>query len=500
MVAPRSLWLDTVDRQKCPPLDADVHADVCVIGAGITGLSAALELQREGRSVVLIEGRFVGAGATGYTTAKLSSLHGLVYDRLERMLGGDAARTYGAANQRGISRAFELAGELGIECDLRAKPNLTYTEDADGREPIEREVEAARRAGLPAALVEVADLPFPIAAAVRFGSQAEFHPVKFLAGLAEAFQQAGGRLHEGSFAVSVAAGAPCRVITDARRTITAGAVVVATHLPFLDRGLYFARCHPERSYVVATPYERGDATEGMYLSTESPAHSVRTHVLGDRTWLLVGGESHKTGQGDARERYGRLEAWARERFGVEPVLRWATQDQIPVDGVPFIGPVDPISKNVYVATGFRKWGLALGIAAPELLSAWIDGRDHPWRALFDTRRLRLRASAGPLLKEGVNVAARFVGDRAVKRADVDSIPPGEGRVIGAGAGQLAVRRDADGRLHALSARCTHMGCIVNWNSAEGVWDCPCHGSRFDADGHVIMGPAVHPLERREPPS
>jgi Rieske Fe-S protein len=168
--------------------------------------------------------------------------------------------------------------------------------------------------------------------------------------------------------------------------------------------------------------------------------------------------------------------------------------------VPYIGPVDPFSKNVYVATGFRKWGLAIGIAAAELLSAWVDGRDHPWRTLFDTRRLRLRASATSLLKENFNVATRFVGDRLVKRADVDSIAPGEGRVVGNGAGQLAVHRSADGRLHALSARCTHLGCIVNWNSGDGVWDCPCHGSRFSADGRVIMGPAVHPLERRDPPS
>jgi Rieske Fe-S protein len=251
--------------------------------------------------------------------------------------------------------------------------------------------------------------------------------------------------------------------------------------------------------VVAAPYDGESATDGMYLSTESPAHSIRTHVLGDRTWLLVGGESHKTGQGDARERYERLERWARERFGVEPALCWATQDQMPADGVPYVGPVDPVSKNVYVATGFRKWGLAMGLAAAELLEAWVEGRDHPWRDLYDTRRLRLRAGAGTLLKENVNVALRFFGDRLAKRADVDSIEPGEGRVVGAGLGQLAVYRDDQGELHALSARCTHLGCIVNWNSGEGTWDCPCHGSRFGPHGDVIMGPAVRALPRREPP-
>jgi glycine/D-amino acid oxidase-like deaminating enzyme/nitrite reductase/ring-hydroxylating ferredoxin subunit len=494
-----SLWLDSAERTPRPPLAQDVHADVCVIGAGITGLSAALELTRTGASVVVLEGRFAGAGASGYNTAKLSSLHGLTYARLESRLGEDAARSYGAANQRGLERAFELTAELGIDCELRRKPNLTYAESADDRQQIEDEVAAARRAGLPAALVEETDLPYPVAAAVRFADQAEFHPIKFVYGLARALEAAGGRLFEGTFAEAVDAGAPCRVRTAGGRTVTASNVIVATHLPFLDRGLYFARCHPERSYVVAAPYERTEGTGGMYLSTESPAHSIRTHVLGERTWLLVGGESHKTGQADARERYERLERWTRERFRVEPVMRWATQDQMPADGVPYIGPVDPVSRNVYVATGFRKWGLAMGIAAAELLAAWVEGRDHPWRSLFDTRRVRLRSSAASLAKENANVAIRFVGDRLLKRADAEAIEPGEGRIVGSGLGQRAVYRDEQGELHALSARCTHLGCIVNWNSGEGTWDCPCHGSRFSREGDVIMGPAVHRLERREPP-
>jgi glycine/D-amino acid oxidase-like deaminating enzyme/nitrite reductase/ring-hydroxylating ferredoxin subunit len=495
-----SLWLETADRPARWPLEEDVHADVCVVGAGISGLSAALELTRAGARVVVLEARFVGAGASGYTTAKLSALHGLTYAKLEGRLGLDAARTYAEANQRGVERAVELAGELGIDCDLRRKPNVTYAQDDAGRERIEAEVAAAVRAGLPAQLVERLDLPFPITAAVTVADQAEFHPVRYLQGVAAELERRGARICEGTMAVAVDAGSPCRVRTDAGRTVTAGSVVVATHLPFLDRGLYFARCHPERSYIVAAPYDGGAAAEAMYLSTESPAHSIRTHRLASGTWLLAGGESHKTGQGDAAERYARLERWMLDRFGVPPVMRWATQDQMPSDGVPFIGPVDLVSKNVFVATGFNKWGLAMGIAGAELLTAWVEGRDHAWRELFDTRRVRLRASAGSLLKENANVALRFVGDRVVKRAGVDSIGPGEGRIVGAGLGQRAVYRDDDGKLHALSARCSHLGCIVNWNSGERTWDCPCHGSRFAATGEVIMGPAVRGLPRREPPN
>jgi glycine/D-amino acid oxidase-like deaminating enzyme/nitrite reductase/ring-hydroxylating ferredoxin subunit len=447
----------------------------------------------------VLEARFLGAGATGYTTAKLSALHGLTYARLERSVGQAEARVYAEANQRGVERCVELTERLGIDCDLRRKPNITYAVDGRDRDSIEAEVAAARRAGLPAELVHRLDLPFEIQAAVSVADQAEFHPLKFLAGVETELERQGVRIHEGTMAVGVDAGSPCRVRTAGGPTVTAGSVVVATHLPFLDRGLYFARCHPERSYVVAAPYAGGAAADGMYLSTESPSHSIRTHRLGSGTWLLVGGESHKTGQGDAAERYERLAGWMTERFGVQPVMRWATQDQMPADGVPFIGPADPFSKNVFVATGFRKWGLALGIASSELLAAWVEGRDHPWRELFDTRRLRLRAAAGPLLRENANVALHFVADRVVKRADLESIEPGSGRVVGAGLGQRAVHRDQEGNLHALSARCTHLGCIVNWNSGEGAWDCPCHGSRFAATGEVIMGPAVRPLEPRDLP-
>jgi glycine/D-amino acid oxidase-like deaminating enzyme/nitrite reductase/ring-hydroxylating ferredoxin subunit len=479
-----SLWFQDATRPARAPLDRDLTVDVAVLGAGIVGLSTALQLERQGARVVVLEGRRVGAGASGYNTAKLSSLHGLSYRSLARSHGTDAARTYGEANEAGIARVFQLAQELGIDCDLRRKPNYTYSESGADLDQVREEAELARELGLPASYVEETDLPFPVAGAVRFDDQGEFHPVKYLEGIAAALH---GPLHENTIATHVHGG---RVRTAAGRTVTAEHVVVATHLPFLDRGLYFARCHPERSYVVAGRASRPPA--GMYLSTEQPAHSIRAHG----EWLLVGGESHKTGQADAAKRYERLAAWARERFGLEPELRWATQDQMPVDGVPYIGRHDPLSSRVWTATGFRKWGLAMGAAAAELLAAQIAGREHPWTSLFDPQRLRPRAGAASFVKENANVALRFFGDRVVKRAGIEEIAPGEGRIVGAGLGQRAVYRDDDGMLHELSARCTHLGCIVNWNSAERTWDCPCHGSRFAATGEVVEGPAVRPLTGR----
>jgi len=438
-----------MERERLPALDRDIGVDVAVVGAGIVGLTTALLLEREGMDVAVLEMRRVGAGATGYTTAKLSSLHGLTYAKLVGSLGRDAARTYGEANEAGIARIFELADELGIDCDLARKPNYTYAEEASDLESVREEAELARELGLPAAFAADLDLPFPVAGAVRFDDQAEFHPLKYLEGLAAALR---GPVFESTRVTGLGSGP--KLTTAPGPRVRAGHIVVATHLSFLDRGLYFARCHPERSYVVAGRVEERPA--GMYLSTESPAHTIRAHG----EWLLVGGGSHKTGQADARERYDRLSAWALERFGLEPELRWATQDQMSVDGVPYVGRHDPVSGDVWVATGFKKWGLAMGAAAAELLAARIAGRDHPWAALFDPNRVRVRAAAPTFAKENANVAYHFAADRVLKHGN---------------------------------PRCTHLGCLLDWNAAEETWDCPCHGSRFAASGEVIEGPAVRPL-------
>ena len=449
-----SLWLKDRQRPERAPLAGDLTVDVVVAGAGIVGLTTALLLEREGASVAVLEMRNVAAGATGYNTAKVTSLHGLTYRKLARTLGRDKARVYGEANEAGIARIFELAGEHAIDCDLRRKPNYTYAEDPSDLDKVREEAEVARELGLPASFAADLDLPFSVAGAVRFDEQAEFHPVKYVDGLAAALR---GPIHEKTRVTGLDSG---RVKTAAGARVTAEHVVVATHLSFLDRGLYFARCHPERSYVVAGRVT--DPPAGMYLSTESPSHSIRAH--GD--WLLVGGESHKTGQADERERYDRLAAWARERFGLESELRWATQDQVPVDSVPYVGRHDPVSSNLWVATGFNKWGLAMGTAAAELLAAQISGREHAWAELFDPSRLRPKASAPSFVKENANVAARFVGDRITNRG---------------------------------APRCTHLGCLLKWNDAESTWDCPCHGSRFAATGEVIEGPATRPLRIQQTP-
>jgi glycine/D-amino acid oxidase-like deaminating enzyme/nitrite reductase/ring-hydroxylating ferredoxin subunit len=492
----RSLWLHTAEIPRRPALTTEARSDVAVLGGGITGLTTALLLAESGMDVCLLEGRRLGTGVTGNTTAKLSSLHGLSYASIARAHGLETARAYGEANEAGIAAVVRIAERLGIECELRRTPNFTYAVEPSGVADVEREVGVAAEAGLPATFAEDLDLPFPVAGAVRFDDQAEFHPVKYLAGLAAAAEAAGARVFEDTWAVSVDEGAPCRVGTSAGHSLVADHVLVATHFPVFDRGLYFARIHPERSYAVAGEVA-GDTPAFMYLSTESPAHSIRTHRLADgRNILIVGGEGHKTGQADEAARFDRLEAYAAEHFGLtRPEFRWASQDNMPADSLPYVGRYHPRAKRLWVATGFRKWGLAMGTSAAAMLTDLIAGRKTRWAEAFDPNRLRPRAALPSLAKENANVGFHFFRDRA-RRGSVDGIQPGEGRIVGEGLAQRAVHRDDTGRLHTLSARCTHLGCIVKWNTAERTWDCPCHGSRFAATGEVVQGPAVSPLEPR----
>jgi glycine/D-amino acid oxidase-like deaminating enzyme/nitrite reductase/ring-hydroxylating ferredoxin subunit len=492
-----SYWEKSAERSSYPPLTGELDCDVAVVGAGIVGVTTAYNLAKDGARVCLVEARRIGAGATGYTTAKVTSLHGLTYSKLESSLGGEVARVYAQANQAGLEAISGLVSDIAIECDFRRKPNFTYTESVENRSSIEDEAAAAERAGLPATVTRVDELPYPVPAAVSVADQAEFHPLRYLNSLTGAAADSGCLIHERTRVVSLDQGDPVALRTDGGQTIRAGRVIVATHLPVFDRGLFFARSHPERSYVLLARL-RGEVPQGMYLSDESPSHSLRSVRTEAGEVLMVGGESHKAGQSDPPERFASLERWARERFDVETIEhRWATQDHIPADSLPFVGRLWPFSDRVLTATGLRKWGIAMGTAAGAILADLIAGRENPWASTVSPMRLHPKAGAISFAKENANVAKVFFADRVMRRGPADDIGPGEGRVTGEGLAQRAVYRDDSDRLHTLSARCTHLGCIVRFNGAERTWDCPCHGSRFAATGEVIEGPAVADLPRRD---
>ncbi len=494
-----SYWLATTpDARSHPSLEPGVSAEVAVLGGGIAGVTTALMLARAGMDVVLVEARTIGSGVSGTTTAKVSSAHGSCYHGLASKISAEAARGYGTANEGALAWMRDLVAAESLDCDWEERDAWIYTTDPAKADDIAKEASAAADAGLPATLRDGAPLPFATAAAVQVTGQAQCHARKYLLGLADLALQAGARIHEDTRVTGVGTSSPYRITTE-RGDFHADRVVVATHYPILYRGLYFARLSAERSYCVAARVS-GLVPADMYFAIDTPSRSLRTAPLADGGQLLIaGGDGHETGKDpDAGVHYRNLWEWAREHFDVEPhaEYRWSAQDSSAIDGLPYAGPLHPGTDKLYVITGLRKWGFTNGTLGAQIVADAITGQDNAYAALLDPKRVHLRASIGPLLKENAAVAKRFVGDRIANRGngDASSLGRGEGAVVTVAEGRRAATyRDGDGALHAVSPTCTHLGCEVRFNPAERSWDCPCHGSRFDVDGNVLEGPAVKPL-------
>ena len=493
-----SLWVSDTPETDYPHLGAAerVAVDVTVVGAGITGLTAALLLQRGGARVALVEADRVCSGVTAYTTGKVSTLHGLTYGLLHKTFGTETAGAYAEANRAGFTQIAALIDELGIDCEWERRPNYTYTTDEATLKDVEREVEVAQALGFPASFTTETELPFPVLGAVRFEDQAQFHARKYGLALAGAFLAAGGRIYEQSRVVDVDAGEG-RCTVEGGGTVEADHVVLATQIPFLDRGGFFTKVHPSRSYLMAFETE-GERLQGMYIGKGGDSWTLRG--AGGGRYLITGGQDHKTGQEpDTPACYEAIERWTREHFDVgRAAYRWSAQDYMPVDGLPYVGTLPFGRGRVWVATGYQKWGLTNGTAAALIIRDGIEGRPNPWAETLDANRADVGASAKEFVKENLDVAKHFVGDRIrdLTGEDPEALRPGEGAVVQGDGERVGAYRDEGGRLHAVSLVCTHLGCHVSWNPAERSWDCPCHGSRFGVDGEVLQGPAVRPLERK----
>ena len=499
----RSYWLEGAEPRHAS-LSGDVDVDVAVVGAGITGVTTAYLVGRAGRTVALIELAGIGYGATGYTTAKLTVGHSLIYDSLASSFDEETARAYARSNQAAIERVEAIVHEHSIDCDFERTSNYVYTESEEKVQDLEKEVAAARAAGVAAELTTETDLPYDVRAAVRVDRQAQFHPWKYVAALAELVRGDGGRVFERTRVTHVRSGDPCVVETPSG-TVRARHVVIATQLPILDRGFFFAKAHPTKSYAIAAHVDEERAPRGMYISVDQPTRSVRSSPGVDgRRLLIIGGEGHKPGaDANTPARYAKLEHFLHERFGVDNAdYHWSTHDYEPVDKLPYIGRLRRRDDRVLVATGFAKWGMTKGTLAATMLADAIAGVANEWAELYDAKRLNVRQSSLEFAKENADVGIRFFRDRLRPRDgrdEIERLALGDGTIARIGAQQYAVYRAESGELHVLSPRCTHLGCIVGWNPADRAWECPCHGSRFAADGTVVQGPATADLERKRLP-
>jgi glycine/D-amino acid oxidase-like deaminating enzyme/nitrite reductase/ring-hydroxylating ferredoxin subunit len=472
--------------------------DVAVVGGGLAGVMTAKLLKQAGKSVALIEAERIGTGVSGHTTAKVSALHQLIYADLIDQHGEEKARLCGESNQAAIARLAELIAAESIDCDFERKANYTFATDQDGLKQVKDEVEAALTVGLPATFVESVDLPLAVTGAIMLPDQAQFHPRKFMLAIAATLPGDGSHIFEQTRVDTVKDEGPCHVITQNGPTVIAQDVVVTTNLPILDIGLFFAKSYPQRSYLVGGRIDANRAPQGMYISAGANSCSIRTTPTDDGgLLLLVGGEGHKVGKDEATdERYQRLEDYLRSQFGVEPAYRWSTQDFKSFDKLPYIGKLTPAHQHTYVATGFSLWGMTKSVIAGMMLSDAILGRKNPWADLYDATRPTPFVTTTSI-QQNLDVGKHWVGDRFKGLFDsTDSVKPGEGKLVTHKGGKVAAYRDDSGELHAVSAVCPHLGCIVAWNQAEKSWDCPCHGSRFSCEGKILHGPTVNPLEQK----
>jgi glycine/D-amino acid oxidase-like deaminating enzyme/nitrite reductase/ring-hydroxylating ferredoxin subunit len=503
-----SLWIDTAQRPVTGALRQDTECDVCVVGAGISGLTTAYLLAREGRSVVVIDAGDIGNGQTAVTTAHLSSVIDDTFTEMLRLHGPDGARLAYESHARAIDRIETICSEEHVDCHFSRLDGYLFLGRKDKESTLDDELEASRAAG--AKVMRLPEAPvdgFRSGPCLKYAQQAQFHPLRYSNGLANAFIRRGGRIYSSTKAVQSTGGDGASVKTAGGQTIRASAIVVATNSPFNDLVAIHTKQAPYTTYAVGLRVAPNAITPALYWDTEDPYHYVRLHRVTNRELggdndealdiLIAGGEDHKTAQADDVEaRFGRLETWARERFPAAGTLefRWSGQVMETVDGLGYLGrnPLD--ADNVYIITGDSGMGMTHGTIGAMLITDLIMGRPNPWTELYDPARVRTGATM-EWVKENLNVALQYKdwltgGD--VK--SIDQITPNNGAVVVESGRKIAVYRDERGEIHRRSAVCPHLGCIVGWNAAASSWDCPCHGSRFDRFGAVFNGPSPKDLD------
>lgn len=494
-----SFWLDSTSKTEYEVLNEDIKVDIAIVGGGLVGIVTGSFLKKEGFKVAIIDSNSIGLGTTGHTTAKITSQHGLIYNKIKNTLGEDKAKVYAEANQTAIDIIEQIVSEKNIDCDFERQSAYIYTQSDDYVQQIIDESKVANDLGIKSEYLKEIPLPINIKGALCFENQAQFHPRKFLLALAKEIPGGGSYIFEHTRAVDIEDTEDLyAVLTENGKKVYASKVVVASHFPFYDGlGLYFTRQYAEKSYALGV-FIKEKFPGGMYITAEDPGRSLRCQKTNDgKELVLVVGEHHKTGQGeDTMVHNENLKRFAEETFDVESIpYRWSTQDYVTLDGVPYVGAITSGRPDIFVATGFGKWGMTNSIASAVIIKDLITKGESPWEEVYSPSRFTPAASAKTFVTQNANVVGELVTGKLEAVPDDIDLKNGEAKTVEINGERAGAFRDQDGRLHIVDTTCTHLGCEIKWNSAEETWDCPCHGSRFNYDGDVVEGPALKPLKK-----
>ena len=496
----QSLWME-IELPAFSPLKKNIQADVCIVGAGIAGLTCAYTLAKQGKSVVVIDQGPVSGGQTARTTAHLTWALDDRYYHLERFFGEDGAKLAAESHAAAIDYMEKIVNEEKIECDFVRVDGYLFVPPDQSQDILNKEYEAIKKIGMKIHRASRAPFSstFDTGPCLQFPHQAEFHVMKYLEGLIKAILKYGGQIFTHTHVNHIE---EALVKTTSGAEVTATSIIVATCTPVNDRLMIHSKQAADRTYVVGAAVPKGSVPKGLYWDTPNPYHYIRVqkHLTDpDLEWLLVGGEDHRVGQDlDVEEKYRILEEWARERF---PFIKkfdyhWSGQIFEPIDSLAFIGK-NPHDKNIYIVTGDSGNGLTHGTISGILIPDLIAGKNNPWKDLYAPSRKTLSAAL-KFMHDGLNMSWQYrdwLTPGELK--EIEKLPKDDGKILRKGAKKLAVYRDKDGKIHINSAFCPHLGGCVRWNPGEKSWDCPCHGSRFDGCGNVMNGPAISNLKKEE---
>jgi glycine/D-amino acid oxidase-like deaminating enzyme/nitrite reductase/ring-hydroxylating ferredoxin subunit len=494
-----SPWQHSAGSGASPGTYSEKIYDCIVIGAGITGITSALMLRTAGKNILVIDAHTAGYGTTGGTTAHINTFADTTYKEAENAFGEDGAKLFASAVNSGFEVIRKNVETYNIACDFEEKPGYIYAEDDDQVKQLEDLYLGTEKVGVRISYIEEIPVPIRFQKAVILPGQAQFHPLKYLRGLIEAYVSDGGIIVENTRIENIETDGGIHIAKSGEKSFRSRSIIYATHIP-PGINVFSFRCAPYRSYVLAVQLKENNYPDGLIYDMQDPYHYFRTHVIDGQELLLVGGNDHKTGHDDPEKAFQELEKYTRQYFDISEVkYRWSSQYYVPVDGLPYVGQIPFYADGIYCATGYNGNGMMLGSISARILADMVIGKQNPYADLFSTTRIKPIDGFTEFVKENADVVYHFVADRLSvhETNSLKELKPGTGKIVKFEGRKVAAYRDDDGEIHALSPICTHAGCIVSWNGEEKSWDCPCHGARYDIEGRVLTGPAEKDLSKVE---